>query len=139
MNINEILKTEESKKNFLIGLVFLAKVDGNIDETEKYFFLNAAEGLQLSEESQNAVNLSWSQEIMSELKFENNREKLFFLMQGIQLSNIDNSYSDKERSFIYKVASDLAISNESVERIEAWVEEGIKWQNEGIKLLDLEG
>ncbi len=138
MNINEILKTEESKKNFLIGLVFLSRVDG-VDESEKVFFANAAEGLQLSEEAQNAVNLSWSQDVMPEIKFEDNKEKLFFLMQGIQLSNIDNSYSDKERSFIYKVASDLDITNESVQRIEAWVEEGIKWQSEGIKLLDLEG
>lgn len=137
MNINDILKTEESRKSFLIGLVFLSRVDG-VDESEKIFFANAAAGLNLSEESQNEVNLSWTKEEMPELKFEDKKAALFFIMQAIQLSNVDNSYTERERAYIYNTATKLGLSNESVEKIELWVEEGLRWQAEGVKLLDLE-
>lgn len=138
MNINEILKTEEERKSFLIGLVFLSRVDG-VDESEKVFFANAAVGLNLSEESKREVELSWTQEVMPELKFENSKSALFFIMQAIQLSNVDNSYTEKEKNYIYDVATKIGLSKESVEKVELWVEEGIRWQAEGIKLLSLEG
>ena len=96
MDINKILKTEESRKNFLIGLVFLSRVDG-VDESEKIFFENAAAALELSDEAQNEVNLSWTKEDMPELKFEDKKASLFFIMQAIQLSNVDNSYTEKEK------------------------------------------
>lgn len=137
MDINEILKTEESRKNFLIGLIFLSRVDG-VDESEKVFFANAAAGLNLSEEAQNEVNLSWTKEEMPEVKFEDKKASLFFIMQAIQLSNVDNSYTERERAYIYNTATKLGLSNESVEKIELWVEEGLRWQAEGVKLLDLE-
>ena len=138
MEINEILKTEESRKSFLIGLVFLSRVDG-VDESEKIFFENAAAALELSDEAQNEVNLSWTKEDMPELKFEDKKASLFFIMQAIQLSNVDNSYTEKEKAFIYNIATNIGLTNESVYKIERWVEEGLKWQAEGDKLLDMEG
>ena len=138
MDINKILKTEESRKNFLIGLVFLSRVDG-VDESEKIFFENAAAALELSDEAQNEVNLSWNKEDMPELKFEDKKASLFFIMQAIQLSNVDNSYTEKEKAFIYNIATKIGLTNESVYKIERWVEEGLKWQAEGDKLLDMEG
>lgn len=137
MEINEILKTEESRKSFLIGLVFLSRVDG-VDETEKFFFESAALALELNDEAQSDVNLSWSKEDMPELKFEDKKASLFFIMQAIQLSNMDNSYTEKERAFIYNTATKIGLTNESVYKIECWVEEGLKWQAEGNKLLDME-
>lgn len=137
MDINEILKTEESRKSFLIGLVFLSRVDG-VDESEKVFFKNAATGLNLSEEAQHEVNLSWTKEDMPELKFENKKAALFFVMQAIQLSNVDNSYTEREKEYVYNTALKLGVSNESVKQIESWVNEGLIWQAQGIKLLDLE-
>lgn len=137
MDINEILKTEESRKSFLIGLVFLSKVDG-VDESEKVFFENAAASLRLSEEARAEVNLSWDQEVMPEIKFEDKKASLFFMIQAIQLSNVDNFYSEAEKEYIYNVAKKLKISNDSVRKIEAWVEEGLKWQAKGNELLSLE-
>lgn len=137
MNINEILKTEESRKNFLIGLVFLSKVDG-VDESEKVFFENAAASLSLSEEARVEVNLSWDQDVMPEIKFEDKKASLFFMIQAIQLSNVDNFYSEAEKEYIYNVAKKLKVSNDSVRKIEEWVEEGLKWQAKGNELLSLE-
>lgn len=59
MEINEILISEEARRSFLIGLVFLSKADGNVDESEKYFFHNAANSLALSDESKTEVNACW--------------------------------------------------------------------------------
>ena len=137
MNINEILKTEESRKNFLIGLVFLARVD-DVEESEKVFFENASASLKLSELSKSEINLSWTKADMPELHFENKRASLFFIIQAVQLANDDNSYTEKERDFIYNAATKLGLSNESVNKIELWVEEGLKWQEKGEKLLDME-
>lgn len=138
MNINEILKTEKSRKNFLKGLIALSKADGSVEESEKGFFAGAAASLQLSIESQQEVNLSWSEEVGPYLEFDNKREKLFFFIQAIQLCTIDNSYSDKEREFVYTLASNLDISREAIKKIEEWVSEGIQWQIKGESLLEME-
>lgn len=138
MKIDEILKTEAVKRDFLIGLAYLSKVDGVVDESEKAFFLNAAASLQLSEESLNEINLCWTNDIMPELNFDTKKQKLFFLTQAIQLSSIDNVYSEEEKGFVHESALKLDISKESVEKIENWVKEGIEWQNRGNKLLELE-
>ncbi|MEG0772683.1 DUF533 domain-containing protein [Clostridium sp.] len=138
MQINEILKTETAKRNFLMGLVFLAKVDGVVDETERTFFLNAASSLQLSSESVNEINSCWNKEVMPEINFDNKEEKLFFILQAVQLCSVDGGYTEKERLFIHELAKKLGLKSDSVEKIEAWVERGIQWQAEGNQLLKME-
>lgn len=138
MQINEILKTETAKRNFLMGLVFLAKVDGVVDETERTFFLNAASSLQLSSESVNEINSCWDKDNMPEIDFANKEEKLFFILEAVQLCSVDGGYTEKERLFIHELAKKLGLKRDSVEKIEAWVERGIQWQAEGNQLLKME-
>ncbi len=139
MNINEILKSELSKRDFLIGLVYLSKLDGVIDSLEKAFFIDAANSLQLSKEMTDQINACWANDVLPELNFQNKTEKLFFLIQAIQLCNVDSIYSEKEKEYIYQTALNLGISIESVQEIEEWVSEGVKWQSKGNALLELEG
>jgi len=138
MQINEILKTEAAKRSFLVGLVFLSKADGVVDESEKTFFLNAAASLKLSEESVNEIDSCWTKDVMPELVFNSKREKLFFLVQAVQLCNVDSVYCEEEKQFVNKIALDLGVTDDSVEEIEAWVKVGMEWQSEGDKLLELE-
>jgi len=138
MQINEILKTEAAKRSFLVGLVFLSKADGVVDESEKSFFLNAAASLELSEESVNEIDSCWAKDVMPKLVFNSKREKLFFLVQAVQLCNVDNVYCEEEKQLVNKLALDLGVTNDSVEKIEAWVKVGMEWQAEGDKLLELE-
>jgi hypothetical protein len=102
------------------------------------YFNNAATSLQISEESVNEINSCWEKDIMPQLVFENKKEKLFFLTQAIQLCNVDNAYTEKEKEFIHKISIDLGVSNDSVQKIEAWVKAGLEWQAEGNKLIELE-
>lgn len=138
MQINEILKTEVAKRNFLIGLVFLSRADGVVLESEKSFFLNAAASLELSEESVDEINSCWTKDVMPELVFNSKKEKLFFLVQAIQLANVDYDYAVQEKQLIDKIALDFGVTNDSVEKIEAWVKAGLEWQAEGDMLLELE-
>lgn len=138
MNIEEILKSEVAKRDFLIGLVYLSKVDGIVEESERNFFTNTASYLQLSKEALNEINLCWTTDIMPELNFNDKKEKMFFLTQAVQLCSVDNFYSDEEKKFIHEIALSLDVSKDSVEKIEDWVREGIEWKNKGYKLLVLE-
>lgn len=139
MQINEILKTEASKRSFLIGLVFLSKVDGIVEETERNFFLNVAASLKLNSESISEINSCWTKDVMPEINFDSGKEKLFFITQAVQLCSVDGGYTEKEKSFIDELAKKIGVKNESVEKIEAWVRRGIEWQAEGNKLLEMEG
>ena len=62
---------------------------------------------------------------------------MFFFIQAIQLSWIDNDYCEAERNEIRKLADELEISAESVEKVEKWVEEGMEWNKKGDELLKL--
>ncbi|MBP2033220.1 tellurite resistance protein [Clostridium algifaecis] len=138
MNIREILKTEESKLNFLGGLIRLAKIDGSVSEDEKIFFSQAAVQLEMKENTISLLENYWSSEDKINVKFETKREGLFFIQQAVQLCAIDGVYNDKEKKEIRLLGKELNLLESSVEKIETWVEDGLKWQALGETLLCIE-
>lgn len=139
MEINEILISEEARRSFLIGLVFLSKADGNVDESEKYFFQNAASSLALSDESTLDLNACWEKKEMPDLSFPDRTSKIFFLREAIQLSYVSGGFSEKERIFIQETAIHLGVSPSILTAIEEWVIAGMVWKNNGDDLLEMEG
>jgi uncharacterized tellurite resistance protein B-like protein len=138
VNALQILDSEESKENFMRGIIELAKVAG-IENSEIYFFHQAMQSLNLSEEVQQRLEgLLYTKSVDVELKFEDKRQGLFFLREGIQLCYVDGHYQEEERLLIRKMANQLNISSEALERIENWVLEGLKWSDRGDQLLLLE-
>ena len=138
MNINEILTTEQSKINFLKGLIFLSKIDGNTDENERLFFTNASLSLNLTQESLKELDKCWTIEKPIAPNFETNKEKIFFFIQAIQLCNIDSTYTIEEKNLIRSYANSLNFSLDFILKIEDWVERGLKWQKEGNDFLNME-
>lgn len=138
MNIREILKTEESKLNFLGGLIRLSKIDGNVSEDEKIFFSQAAVQLEMKENTISLLESYWSSEDKINVKFETKREGLFFIQQAVQLCAVDGVYSDKEKREIRLLGKELSLLESSIEKIETWVEDGLKWQALGETLLGIE-
>ncbi|MBN1064494.1 hypothetical protein [Clostridium botulinum] len=138
MNIREILKTEESKLNFLGGLIRLAKVDGNVSEDEKLFFSQAAAQLEMKEKTISLFENYWSSEDKINVKFETKREGLFFIQQAVQLCAMDGVYNDKEKKEIKLLGKELSLLESSIEKIETWIEDGLKWQALGETLLCIE-
>ena len=51
---------------------------------------------------------------------------------------MDGKYSPEERNEIKSIGTEADISNETINKIEEWVERGSNWRIEGDKLLELE-
>lgn len=135
MDVKDILKSEESRRDFIIGLVAFAKANGDVDENEQMFFQQAAAALELDQKSLDAVNESWTNNEMPTIKFENAVEKRFFLREAVQLSCVDGSYDAEEKKLAEKYAKELDIPESELRAIEKWVADGIKWQALGEKLI----
>lgn len=137
MDINNILKTESAKKNFLKGLIRVAKSDGENDERELIFYQQAALSMGLSADTVSELEMVWKEDEKIELFFEKSEEKMFFFVQAIQLCWIDTDYSKEERIEIAQIAEELNISENAIKQVEEWVSEGIQWNQRGDSLLEL--
>ena len=137
MEIGEILQTKETRVNFLKGLIRLAKADGVVDENEFAFYQQAAISLELGEEEILTLDKIKSGEHEIVLKFEMDREKMFFLIQAVQLCWVDNNYSKAEQEELRIICQEIAISEEALRAVEAWAQEGIEWNKRGETLLAL--
>lgn len=137
MDIMEILQTREARINFLKGLIRLAKADGVVDENEFAFYQQAAISLQLGEEEILTLDKIKSEEQKIALNFETDREKMFFLIQAVQLCWMDNNYSEAEQKELRTICQEIAISEEALRAVEAWAQEGVEWNKRGETLLAL--
>lgn len=137
MDINEILTTTEAKHSFIAGLIRLAKVDGIIDEEEFTFFQQAAYGIGLDSNVVQELSALKDSDAKIEINFKTNKEKLFFLIQAVQLCLIDGNYSDIEKKELRNICTEVGISHGSLCEIENWAYEGIAWNKRGEELLNL--
>lgn len=145
MDINEVYESVRERVTFLKGMIRLAKVDGKIANEERIFFRNVAIGFGISQNDMEYLEAAMDENLDSKLfkskftiNFDNKKKCLFFLKEAIQLCYADGIYQKKEKKEIINIASEMGVSNDSVKAIEQWVQEGIEWQQKGIKLLDLE-
>lgn len=139
MEICEILQSEESRLSFLLGLAFIAKIDGVVDDEEKFFFNNAAESLFLSPSSIQMLQDAWATDDCQNLKFSGKIEKIFFLREAVQLCHVNGGYTEEEKEAICKLALHLGVADSTVNAIEEWANKGMAWKTFGDKLLRLEG
>lgn len=136
--IKDVINTEESRINYLKGLIRVAECDNNKTSVEEEYINQIAEtfGATQSEiwkaEDQRSNNDSES------IHFETKQEKLLFLMQALYLCWLDDGYSNSEREEIVKISVELGIHESELAEIESWVKQGIEWMGAGAKLLGLE-
>ena len=137
MEIKEVLQTREARVNFLKGLIRLAQADGIVDENEFVFYRQVAVVLELGEAE--VESLEKLKDGINEITFhfETDREKMFFLIQAVQLCWVDNNYSDMEREELRDMCQEMSISVEALEKVEQWVSEGVEWNKRGEALLEL--
>lgn len=139
MDINNVLETNESRVNFMKGLIALAKIDGVVDENEQGFFVGAMNSLSIGEND--IIKLSdqlVSSNIDKEILFNNKKQSLFFLKEAIQLCYCDSNYSEKERDLMKEFAEKLNVSEKTLKSIEEWALEGYMWSKKGEMLLEME-
>lgn len=136
-DVNRILVTRESKINFLKGLIRIAKSDGKNSVEEKNYFRQSAFAMELAKEDADYLEDFWDEKDKIEIDFANSEEKMFFLIQAIQLCWVDGGYLESEKQEMKFIASELNVSEEALEKVEEWAYEGICWDRKGEALLQL--
>lgn len=137
MDVNKILNDQQSKMSFLRGLIRVAKCDNNVDPNEKVYFMQVCQNFGLDDEAQNEISEAWETNKKIIFNFERNEQKMFFFIQAIQLCWIDDSYDELERKEIRNIADELGITELAIEKVEAWVLEGMEWNKRANDLLVL--
>ncbi len=137
MDIKEILQTNEARVNFLKGLIRLAKADGIVDESEFSLYQQVAAVLDLGEQEIVDLENQRKSENKIPVSFEADREKMFFLVQAVQLCWVDHNYSEAEQKELRNICKEISISEKALKAVEAWAQEGIEWNKRGEALLEL--
>lgn len=135
MDMYAILQTEDSRFNFLKGLIRIAKSDGIIDDKEQAFYNQAAHAMGLGRENIHMLEKYKNVDDKINVSFESSKEKMFFLVQVIQLCWIDGEYTDSEKAEIASLAEEIGITRAALEAVENWAYEGIVWNKRGNDLL----
>lgn len=130
MELSEIMLSENDKRMLLAGLVRVISADGTITEAEEDFFSKLALGLNLQ-------NVEIEEAKSQKLSFDKPESSMFFLTQAVQLCYVDGSYDKTEREELLSICKEINISEKAFKEVEMWVEEGIEWNNRGMKLLEL--
>lgn len=130
MELNEIMTSENDKRMLLVGLARVIYADGKVTETELEFFSRLSTALNI----QNAdIDKLKDQKV----SFDKTTSSMLFLTQAVQVCYVDGSYDESEKNELIKICQELDISENALEEVEKWVEEGIEWNNRGMKLLEL--
>lgn len=136
MFFEEILKTAESRDNFMKGLVCLAKADGVISEEESQYFIEAAYNMGLSEGQVEEIKNCMESKERIQVSFDSMAEKALFFREAIQLCAIDVAYTKEEREEIQRLADMMDVDKALIQEIEAWVMEGMDWKKRGDELVN---
>ncbi|MBU3191294.1 TerB family tellurite resistance protein [Clostridium bowmanii] len=145
INVFDVLTTEKSRVNFMKGLVYLSKSQeifegtNEISPEEMESLKGAMQTLNISQEERvNIEKLIYSTEINSDIEFDNIKQSLFFIREGIQICYVDGIYSQAEKDMIYRMGQKLGVSDYKIKQIEDWAFEGIQWAERGDNLIVME-
>ncbi len=138
LEIRDVIKTEESRINYLRGLIRIAESDKNKTSAEEGFIYKIAEIIGASyDEIWQAENEQESEYPLS-IQFVTKQEKMLFLMQALYMCWLDDDYSDSEREEIVAIGDELGVDPSEIDSIESWIKRGIDWLRTGASLLGLE-
>ena len=136
--IRDVIKTEESRINYLKGLIRIAESDNNKTYVEEEYINKIAEIFGATYSDIWKAEVQKTNEASKEIKFNTRQEKIIFLMQALYLCWLDDEYSDLERDEVAKIGDELGLEASELMEIESWVKQGIEWMLAGAKLLRLE-
>lgn len=136
--ISDVIKTEDSRINYLKGLLRIAGSDNNKTAVEDGYIYRMAEIIGASYSEIWQVEEAQENDELTVIKFDTKQEKILFLMQALYMCWLDDDYSDSERKEIFAIGDELGIESSVLKEIEAWVKHGIEWMRTGAELIGLE-
>ena len=146
INILEVLDSENSRINFIKGLINLSKAQeiregsNSISNEELELLRNSMIVLNLDEKVRHDLEaLIYSNENKIEIHFDSVKQALFFLREGLQICYVEGQYHEAEKEMMREMALKLDVSEGKLEQLEKWVLEGLEWSERGDKILEMEG
>ena len=138
LGIKDVINSEDSRINYLRGLIRIAKCDNKKTADEEDYICKIAKIAGASYSELWKAEDDQADENTAEIYFGTKQEKLLFLMQALYLCWIDDEYSDAERKEIIAIGDELGITQFELDEVESWVKQGIDWMKAGAELLKLE-
>ena len=138
ISIRDVIDTEESRVNYLKGLIRIAECDNNKTTVEEGYISKIAETFGATYSEIWMAEGQRSDDHSKCINFETKQEKIIFLMQALYLCWLDDDYSESEREEIVTISGELGIDASELAEIESWVKQGIEWMGAGAELLRLE-
>lgn len=136
--IKDVIKTEDSRINYLRGLIRIAECDKDKNSVEEGYIYRIAEILGASYSEIWQAEQYQEKDSQARICFVTKQEKHLFLMQALYMCWLDDDYSDAERKEIMVIGDELGIDPTKIEEIESWVKQGIEWMRAGSELIGLE-
>ena len=138
LEIRDVIKTKDSRINYLRGLIRIAESDKNKTSVEEGYIYKIADILGATYSEICQVEEQPGNENLNVIRFATKPEKILFLMQALYMCWLDDDYSDAERKEIIAIGNELEIDSSKIEEIESWVKQGIEWMSAGAELIGLE-
>ena len=138
LKIRDVIRTEDSRVNYLRGLMRIAESDKDKTSAEEGYIYKIAEILGASYSELLQAEDQQGNDSPAEIRFTTTQEKMLFLMQALYMCWLDDDYSEAERKEIKVIGNELGVDLSKVEKIESWVKHGIEWMSAGAELIGLE-
>lgn len=109
-------------KQFIRAIIYIASIDDNIDESEKEFFYEVGNGMNITHDeineicqeiNSNSINLK---EILSGFETDETKHSLLKLLIGI--CHVDGKYSDKEKEGMMEICNMLGVDAKILKKLE---------------------
>jgi hypothetical protein len=127
----ERLEADEQKA-LLELLIFMAKADGKVADIEQEILQNYATLVEI-DFAELAGDRS-PEELIPQ--FHSYVSRAIVLQELLRLSHLDGLFSEGEQSAIIEIAALMGFPLDLVQRLDAWVVDGLKWVWRGEELLD---
>lgn len=124
-------RLNDGEKKILIDLLMhLVKVDNKFSKREASHLLSISKKYDLDMTFSQVDSIK---ELCLAIKCE--ASKVIILQELIWAAKIDRDYCDEEEVFVNEVKDIFEISSDMFQLITRWVDNGIRWQEDGLKLL----
>jgi len=124
--------TSDEQRAMLELLVFMAKADGKVVDIEQEILENYATLVEV-DFSELRMDMT-PEDVIPRLPTMVSRA--IVLQELLRLSHLDGLFTERERTAILQIADQMGIPVALVQKLDAWVVDGLRWVWRGEDLLD---
>lgn len=140
--LNDFAVPEEDRLTFAKFMAFIAQVDEHVSIEEKHAIDDLFMAWGFDEAQITAVYGIMENgadiDVLAH-DFKSPKTPYLLIQELVTLAGIDGHYDDDERKAIRMIASSCGVSEERVESLEQWVNDGLEWRKRGLELVRPEG